>query len=712
MSQLAVQRSSALAQQVSSLLDQSFDMEWTGHAYDAIQHLKETLVNKPTLLADLQDKIERFACKTGTTQMYLRILVTDKQPDLQNYDPSQFYIYDGMSGAAEDATTIIVQDTISGTKMTSTGIMDLDFEARTKAGSKRLLVVHFGTDKNHDLHTMDQLLTALPALLQTAGMKPAQIAEVLAAIKSGNLPPIILKALHTAVEIAQLKKLSVLTPEQITKLHALAKDFLAIIKTKTDLPVIFAKTLTVLAPVIKNTSLTAKNSLSIAFRAQNDNRPATTDIRTIIQSIRLLAKDRVNLSLEQRKELAKALRDLRAGLKSDTSRLLSGLVRIGQFVAKHIKTPVIAALGKTIALPLTKVNATYIRSAVQPLALSAHTKILNPVQRIMMSTGFSTFSPKQPGSTTHSAIFLKAPDASPVPSRPEGQPTVHLTSEEKSITSAVPSPANPIQSEKPPEIPLPSLDKNPPAPPPSADPTPQPDNPVPPPTPPAPPTPVDPAPQPDNPAPPPPPPPVEPVQPDNPAPPPNPPAPPTPLDPAPQPDNPTPPPPPPPAEPVQPDNPAPPHVPEKEKPAELPPPEKSIPDCCDPKKIADVFNKLSQLETKTITKEEKIILFGEDIAKKLSDKDALAWVKSKAEADSILKKAGGPVVDTGDIKFQDETARLIADIEKKSSPHEHVHTEFCEHALPKKLQEAKIQVEILKIDENVKISAQTMKFEM
>ena len=279
--------SASVAQDVRKLIKQveggnAFDTEFTGHAFDVQEQAIEAVrarLGVNDLGDDVAARLERFARDCASAQLYLRLVITDEMPQLVDYDPCHVSVYDGIQEAGTDFSKVIQRSTIYGTVMTSVNMTDL--RAYFESGRKRHLLLYLGSDRNADMKALDKMLAALPAILAAAGMDAATIKQVIAAIKTGNVPPAVMKMITVAIKMADLKAMPS-TPQTKAQIIQLQKDFVATAAraaaiTATLAPA-FAKMVAALKIAVSDgprvVQQTALN-ISTPIRADNDNRIVT-----------------------------------------------------------------------------------------------------------------------------------------------------------------------------------------------------------------------------------------------------------------------------------------------------------------------------------------------------------------------------------------------------------------------------------------------------
>ncbi|MBU6234363.1 MAG: hypothetical protein KGQ41_00830 [Alphaproteobacteria bacterium] len=300
----------------------TFDTEHTGHAYDVLEavlaELDLRLGTGTALAAELERKLEHFARSAASSAMYLRLVISDTMPELPDYEPCQISVYDGLQSTGTDFSKVIQRSTIYGTLMTSVNITDL--KAYFESGRKRRLLVYMGTDRRSDMKALDSLLLRLPAILEGAGFSKTEIAEMIKAIRAGEAPPMVMKALHQMAEAAQLRGTIAATQNapaaikaQLHRLEAQIRQLVARIAASPALPSIFRVMLR--APLL----LTSRTTPARSPVAGNDNRPAPIKaLKTLALGIRQAARERTAFTPTQRREMAAILRDVRAILKKST----------------------------------------------------------------------------------------------------------------------------------------------------------------------------------------------------------------------------------------------------------------------------------------------------------------------------------------------------------------------------------------------------------
>lgn len=377
---------------------QTFDSEWTGHAYDVQEEVRAALAERlgsaAGLADEIENRVERFARASATANMYMRLVVTDTLPDLPDYAPCDVGVYDGVRGSGTDFSKVVQRSTIYGTLMTSVNVTDL--KAYFESGKKRHLLVYMGTDRMGDMKAMDKMLAQLPAILEAAGFDKKAIAEIVAAIQAGNLPPAAVKAFHQMVEVAQLKALAATAPTpqleaRIEKLETSIKALASRIASMPNVPAIFARAMTVVA-----TAPASVMARVVPARADNDNKPVSAKpLADLVRELHGLARDKT-IPPEQWREIAAILRDMRAGLSKtapQTARIAPALVRLNALVTPMLSKasppafalkllPSLARAAMSVASP--SFIATVVRPAVlQSLHESPRTlPVANRIERV------------------------------------------------------------------------------------------------------------------------------------------------------------------------------------------------------------------------------------------------------------------------------------------------------------------------------------------
>jgi|GEM_PF-6863091 len=346
-----------------------FDVEWTGHAYDVCADACAALAARlgqaslgQGLAAEIEGRIERFARSTSTSNMYLRLVITDKMPDLPDYAPCQISVYDGTRSNGTDFSKVIQRATIYGTLMTSVNVTDL--KAYFEGGRKRHLLVYLGTDRMGDIKALDKMLAAMPAMLQAAGLDAGAIKEMIAAVKAGNMPPAAIKMLHQMIEIGQLRIAQAQAPlsraEQaaLTKLETVIASQLQSPAFLKSMPAIFT---TALRAVATAPMRVASPTMRTTPLADNDNKTVSPkDVATLVTALRALARDKT-IPAAQRSEIAAILLDLRAGTKITNpapARIIAGITKLDAIVKTATATAVkLPAYILAIAAPLANITA-------------------------------------------------------------------------------------------------------------------------------------------------------------------------------------------------------------------------------------------------------------------------------------------------------------------------------------------------------------------
>lgn len=395
---------------------QTFDSEWAGHAYDVQEEaraaLAERLGSAAGLADEIESRIERFARASATANMYMRLVVTDTLPDLPDYAPCDVGIYDGVCGIGTDFSKVIQRSTIYGTLMTSVNVTDL--KAYFESGKKRHLLVYMGTDRMGDMKALDRLMVQLPAILEAAGFDKKAIAEIIAAIQAGNLPPAAVKAFHQMVEVAQLKALAATAPTpqleaRIEKLEISIKALASRIASMPSVPAIFARAMTAVATA--SASLMAR---ALPARADNDNKPVSAKpLADLVRELRGLARDKT-ISPEQRREIAAILRDMRAWLSKtapQTARIAPALVSLNALVTpmlSKVSPPafVLKLMPSLARAALSVATPAFVASVLRPAVLQSLLEsprtlpVANRIERVFASphtdtvVRMATHSPK------------------------------------------------------------------------------------------------------------------------------------------------------------------------------------------------------------------------------------------------------------------------------------------------------------------------------
>lgn len=225
-----------------------FDVEWTGHAYDVRENMRNALAARlrtTALMGELEERIDRFARQSASTNMYMRLVIDDRMPDLPEYDPCNIAVFDGIRDSGTDFSKVIQRSTIYGTVMTSVNVTDL--RAYFESGRKRHLLMYMGSDRDADIKALDKMMTALPTLMANAGVDAGTIKAVIEQIRSGGMTPEILKLVSTIVKIVELRAQPA-TPETKAEIQSMARDFAALMERALPaLPPVFARAFAMVA---------------------------------------------------------------------------------------------------------------------------------------------------------------------------------------------------------------------------------------------------------------------------------------------------------------------------------------------------------------------------------------------------------------------------------------------------------------------------------
>jgi len=379
-----------------------FDLEWTGHAYDVCLDAVNALAARlgqaslgQGISAEIESRIERFARSTSTSNMYLRLVITDKMPDLPDYAPCQISVYDGTRSNGTDFSKVVQRATIYGTLMTSVNVTDL--KAYFEGGRKRHLLVYLGTDRMGDIKALDKMLAAMPAMLQAAGMDAGAIKEMIAAVKTGNMPPAAIKMLHQMIEIGQLRMAQAQAPLSRTEQAALTKletTIAAQLKSPAFLksvPAIFATALKAVATAPMRVASPAMRTTPLA---DNDNKTVSSkDAATLVTALRALARDKT-IPATQRSEIAAILLDLRAGTKITNpapARIIAGITKLDLIVKTATATAVkLPPYILSIAAPLANITTprytpAVLKNMIAEIRALARDKTIPPAQRLEMA---------------------------------------------------------------------------------------------------------------------------------------------------------------------------------------------------------------------------------------------------------------------------------------------------------------------------------------
>ncbi len=392
----------------------ALDAEYTGHAYDvqlqAAGDLQARLAST-ALAAEIERRIDTFARTSATTNMHMRLVIADTMPDLPDHSPSQVSIYDGVQEAGSDFSQVIQRATIYGTVMTSVNITDL--RAYFESGRKRHLLVYLGTDRQADVKALDKMLAILPAIMAEAGMSREAVAAVIAAIKTGDVPPAMGKMLLAMVRAAELRAAPP-TPETRAAIVALKKEITSLVAVVQALPAtalpraflpllaaVPAIVVVLASPAPAPAPAPAAPVRNIAPPpADNDNRAATPPatqpvpeaaipaVKTLVTELRALARDRT-LPPAQRRAVAQALLDLRAATKVQNpapARLATGIARVMALsaivtmpLARAVIIPALARFTATLTtLPSFPSLAPQLMAAITRAMPAAAAAILPP----------------------------------------------------------------------------------------------------------------------------------------------------------------------------------------------------------------------------------------------------------------------------------------------------------------------------------------------
>lgn len=386
---------------------QPFDLEWTGHAYDVsgnVTHaLHDRLGHGHSLAEEIEKRIDHFARSSASANMYLRLMITDALPDLPEYNPCQISVYDGVQDSGTDFSQVVQRSTIYGTVMTSVNITDL--RAYFESGRKRQLVVYMGTDRQGDMKALGHMIQQLPAMLEAAGFDKKAIADIIAMIKAGNLPPAAMKALQQVIEIAQIKTMIALNPDaafqlqdRLNTLQAELGRVSASLTAGSSVPALLLRAVTAIAATpASRFSAFAPAILKIAPHALRSE--GLKALEAMVKSVRGAARDKT-VPVDLRREMAQFLRSVRTGVAKNMAQPRQLPLALSQFV-KHIaplavlpsapaalKAVIPAAVAAVAALATPAYSATVLRPAVVA-AVKADTSltlaVANRVERLATS---------------------------------------------------------------------------------------------------------------------------------------------------------------------------------------------------------------------------------------------------------------------------------------------------------------------------------------
>lgn len=364
------------------------DIEAYGYPFDVLENVAtqlESIDASQYVTAQVMGALQEYIVTMGSEfsraakakPLYARIMVTDREPDdLPECEQTQAAFLDGVRKVGGEAARINVQNTVFGTKSTTSQGVDLNAMFASKSNG---LFVFFGSPTNEGIGGFDSVDAALVNLAQGmggvgggAGGAPAQaVEEIKQAIKNGEVTPQTLKLIENLAAMAQIAD-AMKTPGALANAPAQMADVVRAITQQIQTGVaegtISAAVLQGTAAVITNMQdnaivqavLTSPEGAKALIVADNDNAApvavvaADNDNTTIAKQIETITAQLVELAAadttppEARAQIEAQIADITQAMDApDSAQIQAALASAAQTVAT-IDTPAAEAVAATI----------------------------------------------------------------------------------------------------------------------------------------------------------------------------------------------------------------------------------------------------------------------------------------------------------------------------------------------------------------------------
>lgn len=293
------------------------DIEAYGYPFDVLENVAAQLQSigashfvTAQVMGALQDYIlnmgSDFSRAAKAKPLYARIMVTNKAPDdLPECEQTQAALLDGVRKIGGEAARIMVQNTVFGTKSTTSQGVDLD---QMFASNNNGLFVFFGSPQNMGVQGFDSADAALVNLAQgmaggvgggAGGAMAQAVEQIKEAIKNGDVTPQVLKLIETLATLAQTGD-AMKTPGAVGNAPAQMTDIIRDITAQIQSgvadgalpPAIIEGTVAVIAALQSNdllTSIIASPGGAETLIADNDNLGADNDNQPVALDVPVIS---------------------------------------------------------------------------------------------------------------------------------------------------------------------------------------------------------------------------------------------------------------------------------------------------------------------------------------------------------------------------------------------------------------------------------------